>query len=55
MIGGLTPPIGILVLVVGGVMRVPAGAVFRATLPYVAALLVVLAALCAAAILASCA
>ena len=53
MIGGLTPPVGILVLVVSGVMRVSAGAVFRASLPYVAALLMVLAALCAAAILAT--
>ncbi|MCU4182604.1 TRAP transporter large permease subunit [Bosea sp. BH3] len=45
MIHGLTPPLGILVYVVSGIMRVPAGAVFRAVLPLLATLLAALAAL----------
>ncbi|WP_348648268.1 TRAP transporter large permease subunit [Rhizobium sp. ARZ01] len=40
MIHGLTPPLGILVFVVGGVTRVPASALFRAVVPYLAALLI---------------
>lgn len=43
MIHGLTPPLGVLVYVVSGIMRVPAGHVFRAVLPLLAALLVALA------------
>lgn len=39
MLGGLTPPVGILVYVVAGLTQVPAAVVFRAALPYVAALL----------------
>jgi tripartite ATP-independent transporter DctM subunit len=46
MIHGLTPPLGILVYVVAGITRVPAGAVFRAVLPLLASLLVALALLC---------
>lgn len=40
MIGGLTPPLGILVFVVSGVTRVPAPALFAAMLPYLLALLI---------------
>jgi len=43
MIHGLTPPLGILVYVVSGITRVPAGAVFRAVLPLLGTLLVALA------------
>ena len=43
MIGGLTPPVGMLVFVVSGVTRVPVGALFSAILPYLAALLAALA------------
>lgn len=50
MIGGLTPPVGILVYVVAGLTRVSATAVFHAVLPYVAALLVALVLLCAGAL-----
>lgn len=48
MIHGLTPPLGILVYVVSGITRVPAGAVFRAVLPLLLTLLVALAVLCLA-------
>lgn len=51
MIHGLTPPIGMLIFVVSGVTRIPAGSLFVAVLPYLAALLVSLAMLCAWAIL----
>lgn len=51
MIGGLTPPVGILVFVVSGVTRLPAGALFSAILPYLAALLVSLALLSAGTLL----
>ena len=40
MIHGLTPPLGMLIYVVSGVTRVPPPALFRAVLPYLAALLV---------------
>ncbi len=50
MIHGLTPPLGLLVYVVSGVTGVPAGAIFRAVLPYLAALLVALALISTAAI-----
>lgn len=50
MIGGLTPPVGMLVFVVSGVTRIPAAALFRAILPYLFALLVSLALMCAWAI-----
>jgi tripartite ATP-independent transporter DctM subunit len=50
MIGGLTPPVGMLIYVVSGVTRLPALALFRAVLPYLAALLVSLAVLSAGAI-----
>lgn len=39
MIHGLTPPLGMLIYVVGGVTGVPVPALFRAVLPYLAALL----------------
>ena len=42
MIHGLTPPLGILVYVVSGIMRVPAGAVVRAVLPLLGVLLAAL-------------
>lgn len=48
MIHGLTPPLGILVYVVSGIMRLPAAAVFRAVLPLLASLLVALLAMCLA-------
>jgi len=51
MIGGLTPPAGILVFVVAGVTRVPAAALFAAVLPYLAALITALALLTAGALL----
>jgi TRAP-type C4-dicarboxylate transport system permease large subunit len=51
MIGGLTPPVGILVLVVSGAMRLPSEAVFRSVLPYLGALLAGLAVLCCGALL----
>jgi tripartite ATP-independent transporter DctM subunit len=51
MIGGLTPPVGMLVFVVSGVTRVPAGALFLAILPYLAALLTALGLLIAGALL----
>jgi len=43
MLGGLTPPVGMLVLVSASVARAPALAVFRAALPFLAALLAGLA------------
>ncbi|AJE48757.1 TRAP transporter large permease subunit [Celeribacter indicus] len=46
MIGGLTPPFGVLVFVVSGVTRIPTGALFRAVLPHVAALCIALLAIC---------
>lgn len=48
MIHGLTPPLGILVYVVSGIMRLPAAAVFRAVLPLLASLLVALLVMCLA-------
>jgi tripartite ATP-independent transporter DctM subunit len=51
MIGGLTPPVGILVFVVSGVTGVDATRLFRAVLPYLAALLVALFFLCLAALI----
>lgn len=51
MLGGLTPPVGILVFVVSGVMRVPAAAIFRSAAPYIAALAAVLLLFCTAALL----
>ena len=51
MIGGLTPLVGMLVYVVSGVTRIPAPTLFRAILPYLAALLVSLAILSAWALL----
>ena len=51
MIHGLTPPLGMLVFVVSGVTRVPATALFRAVVPYLLALLVSLAILCAWAVI----
>lgn len=49
MIGGLTPPLGMLVFVVSGVTRVPASALFAAIIPYLLALLVSLGLLIAGA------
>jgi tripartite ATP-independent transporter DctM subunit len=51
MIGGLTPPVGMLVFVVSGVSRVPVEALFAAILPYVAALVAALGLLTAGALL----
>lgn len=48
MIHGLTPPLGILVFVVSGIMRLSPAAVFRAVLPLLASLLVALFVLCLA-------
>ena len=45
MIGGLTPPVGMLVFVAAGVMRLPPAAVFRAVMPHLAALVLSLAVL----------
>lgn len=39
MIGGLTPPVGMLVFITAGLTGTPVGELFRAALPYVAALL----------------
>ena len=47
MIGGLTPPVGVLVYVVSGATGIRASAVFRAVLPFVGALLAGLAAIIA--------
>jgi tripartite ATP-independent transporter DctM subunit len=47
MIHGLTPPLGMLIFVVSGVTDVPAPSLFRAVVPYLLALLVSLAILCA--------
>ncbi|MFN7025638.1 MAG: TRAP transporter large permease subunit [Pseudorhizobium sp.] len=49
MIGGLTPPIGILVFVVSGLTGVDTPTLFRALFPYLAALVVALLLLCLAA------
>jgi tripartite ATP-independent transporter DctM subunit len=51
MIHGLTPPLGMLIFVVSGVTRLPASALFRAVVPYLFALLVALAIICAWAII----
>ena len=51
MIGGVTPPVGILVYVVGGVTGIAPSTLFRAVLPYLAALLFALLLLCLAALL----
>lgn len=48
MIHGLTPPLGILVYVASGIMRLPPAAVFRAVLPLLASLLAALFVLCLA-------
>lgn len=45
MIGGLSPPFGVLVFVVAGITRVPTTRLFRAVLPYVVALLLALLAI----------
>jgi len=45
MVGGLTPPVGMLVFVAAGVMRLRPSAVFRAVLPHLAALILSLVAL----------
>ncbi|MBP1872550.1 C4-dicarboxylate TRAP transporter large permease protein DctM [Ensifer adhaerens] len=50
MIHGLTPPLGMLIFVVSGVTAIPAPALFKAVVPYLCALLVSLAILCAWAI-----
>lgn len=50
MIGGLTPPVGMLVLVVSGLTGVNAAHLFRAVLPFLAALLVALLVLCVVAL-----
>ncbi|MCL4068035.1 TRAP transporter large permease subunit [Pseudomonas sp. GX19020] len=50
MIGGLTPPVGMLVFVVSGITRVPAPALFAAGLPYLIALIGSLTLLCLCAV-----
>lgn len=52
MIGGLTPPVGMLVFVVGGVTRIPAGRIFAEILPFLAALVAALGLICAYAVFA---
>ncbi|WP_439273695.1 TRAP transporter large permease [Pseudochrobactrum sp. HB0163] len=47
MLGGLTPPAGMLIFVVSGITRLPATALFRAVIPYFIALLFSLVILCA--------
>jgi len=47
MIGGLTPPVGMLIFVTAGIMRLPPLAVFRAVMPHLAALATALIALSA--------
>lgn len=51
MIGGLTPPMGMLVFVVSGITRLPVGAIFKAMTPYFFALVCALAILGAWALL----
>lgn len=46
MLGGLTPPVGMLVFVVNGTTGVPVAALFRAVIPYLVALLCALLVLC---------
>nr|CAD6429055.1 ABC transporter permease [Rhizobium sp. Q54] len=46
MLGGLTPPVGMLVFVVSGTTGVPPATLFRAVIPYLVALLCALLALC---------
>lgn len=46
MIGGLTPPFGVLIFVISGVTRTPTTALFRAVLPYVGALSAALGVIC---------
>jgi len=48
MIGGLTPPVGVLVYVAAGLAGLPAGQVFRAVTPFVAVLVAALALMSAA-------
>jgi tripartite ATP-independent transporter DctM subunit len=50
MIGGLTPPVGMLVYVVAGTMRISSAAIFRAVLPHVVALIGALAVISATAL-----
>lgn len=49
MIGGLTPPVGVLVYVTAGLAGLPAAKLFRAVLPYVAVLILALATMSVAA------
>lgn len=51
MIGGLTPPVGILVFVVSGLTGIEAASLFKAVSPYLAALLAALSVLCLAALI----
>ncbi|WP_349295518.1 TRAP transporter large permease subunit (plasmid) [Thioclava sp. 'Guangxiensis'] len=46
MIGGLTPPFGVLIFVVAGVTRIPTAALFRSALPHVLTLALALFAIC---------
>ncbi|PZX17117.1 tripartite ATP-independent transporter DctM subunit [Palleronia aestuarii] len=46
MIGGLTPPLGVLVFVTAGITKVPTDALFRAVIPYILALAAALAIIC---------
>ena len=51
MIGGLTPPFGVLIFVVAGITGVPTGALFRAVMPYVIGLSLALAAIASFAVI----
>nr|WP_235939976.1 MULTISPECIES: TRAP transporter large permease subunit [unclassified Salipiger] len=46
-LGGVTPPVGILVFITAQISRTPAAAVFRELTPFVAAIIVVLGLVCA--------
>lgn len=47
LLGGVTPPVGILVFITAQITRIPPGGVFREVAPFVAAILLVLLAVCA--------
>lgn len=51
MIGGLTPPLGVLIFVVAGITNVRSVALFRSVMPYVLALTCALILICAYAVL----
>jgi tripartite ATP-independent transporter DctM subunit len=47
LLGGVTPPVGILVFISAQITRIPPYGVFREVLPFIGAVLIVLAAVCA--------